>query len=53
MRLTEIIECTLITQAEINEELITHIDLNDPKTRESIIELRKQQKDRNQPYLWE
>ena len=44
MRLTEIIECSKITQTEINPEQITHIDLDNPETREQLIELRKEQK---------
>ena len=46
-RLTEIICCSLIPQDEINEELLAHIDIEDRKTRDQIIELRAQQK-RNQ-----
>jgi|GEM_PF-6386982 len=46
-RLTEILDCVSRPQGEINRELITHLDLNNPETVKQLIELRKQQKKRS------
>ena len=43
-RLTEIIDCSLRTQAEINLERLSRLDLSDPKTNSDLIKLRAQQK---------
>jgi hypothetical protein len=41
MRITEILDCISKPASQINAELITRLDLDDPETRINLMELRK------------